>query len=415
MGTLSEAEAPDAEPPAWGAAISTAGSRWIWPAAAGALALGASAVTGWRLPQQIALSFLALLGICLIITWLGGALVWAEGAPSARIVQAGDRLIVRYRIHNRGPLPLPWIALQPQGLAALPVQAQLLALPPRAARTIEIALNCPSRGRRRAGGWTLRMGDPFGMFERVRSEAGRDEIVVYPRPLSLPDLTLPRAIGYTQARRGTALPQPSVTIRELRPYRPGDAPSRIHWLSTARLGALMVKEPEGEPASQAWVILDLRATQHYRDDEDEESVELAVSAARTVLDRLLGVRVPAGLLLAGATQMVQPDERLRQAEHLLETLACAAPGPGTLDEAIALVGERTGRPLGARRETVIAITPWIDDAWYEWLPALVHGGSRVLCMLLDTPGSGMDATLTAQAAGLRLRDVPVYRHSGRAG
>src|SRR5205807_10006573 len=120
--------------------------------------------------------------------------------------------------------------------------------------------------------------------------------------------------------------------------------------------------------------------------------------------------VAAGLLAVGTASMVGPDARRGEAERMLDVLALAAPGKGNVERDMRALRSLMGR----NRSTVIVVTPWADERWIRALPPLVHGGSTVLCILLDTPDSGADVALDAQAAALRASGVQVYRHTAWA-
>lgn len=411
------------------------GTRWSWPAVLALLTLGVGAASGWVLLLRISMVLLGLLALSLLVTVLNALALRAEGHPTAHRAVAGDRVTVRYTIHNRAPWPLPWILLEPHGLSYLPVQGQLVGVGPFGRRQIDVSLPCPQRGHWQAGGWALRTGDPFGFFERVRHGRGADTIVVYPRPLPLPGLGLPRPAGGGTARRGAPSPQPAATVREVRPYRPGDLPSRIHWLSTARLDTLMVKESEPEPAAHAWLILDLDEAVQYGEDAGD-SAELIVGAASALVSRLLHAHLATGLLVAGPDIVAYPDERRSQAEHLRELLAAVIPAPASVQDSLALLARRsrpTRGPItplawqqhlaapwpaaawGARGGIVVVLTPWADSRWSAALPVLARAGYSVVCALLDTPESGLEAVLADQAATLRAAGISVYRHTSWAG
>lgn len=393
--------------------MTTLAGRWSWPAFAAVLALGAGVATGWTLLQHIGVALAGVVLLCGAATMLSAAALAARGRSMMPTAVAGDRIVVRYVLRNRGIWPIAWALLEPHGFSDLPVEGQFVAVGPRARREIDVSLTCPRRGRWPAGGCNLRLGDPFGLFERARHVPGGDTVVVYPRPVSLPGLILPPPIGQAGSRYGTPDPQPSAAIREVRPYRPGDLPSRIHWLSSARLDTLMVKEPEGEPAAHAWLILDLEEAVQYGEDEGD-SAELVVGAACTVLRHLQRLRLPTGLLAVGPGTVIYPEERPGRHERLLAALATVATGPSGVQEGMRLLQRRAAFSPNARRGLVIVVTPWADGRWLACLPQLARAGATVLCALLETPDAGERAALDAQAAPLRAAGVRVYRHAAWA-
>jgi len=390
--------------------LSSVGSRWGWPFLAGIAALIGGSVGGWLPLERTGLALLGVVILCWLGTLLNLALVTAHGESAGATAVAGDRLIVRYTLRNRSPWPLAWAMLEPHGLSEVPVEGQFVALGPRQTRQIAVSLPCPRRGRWAAAGWTVHAGDPFGLFDRQRSRWDGETVIVYPRPVPLPALALPASLGAAGSRRGRPDPRPSAAIRELRPYRSGDPPSRIHWLSTARLDTLMVKEPEGEPMAQVWLLLDLQAAVQHGEDEGS-SAELIIGVACGLIDRLAGAAA-VGLLIAGPSTIVAPDGRHGRGhgERLRAALALTDTGDGTIEAAFDLARHTAaGQSLGGGQGTVIALTPWADGQWAAHLARLARGNA-VLCILLATPEGDAGEAHAAQAANLGRLGVRVYRH-----
>jgi uncharacterized protein (DUF58 family) len=339
--------------------------------------------------------------------------VIAQGALLSPAVMAGESVVVRYTVRNQALWPLAWVLLEPHGFALLPVEPQFIPLGPRCTREIDVQLVCPRRGYWPAGGWTLRAGDPFGLFERSTTRAGSTCLVVYPRPLPVPGLNLSEERGSRFARRGTATAFASAVVGEVRPYRPGDPPSRIHWLSSARLNRLVVKEPEGEPAAHAWLILDLREQVQYADDP-AASVEGVVGAACTVLHQLFRRRLATGLLTVGTSDVSYPDDRPDAYERLLGTLARAQPGTQDVERALQRVSRRTGYRLGGDRGTIVLIAPGITEQWAALLTQWARLGGAVVFLLIDMLHANQDDRLAAHATRLRAAGVRVHRCTSRA-
>jgi uncharacterized protein (DUF58 family) len=386
--------------------MTSLGGRWSWPAALSIIVLAAGYASGWHLLQRVGIGLLALLAVCLIATVATALALTAEGKPRGRAITAGEALVVTYTVRNRGLWPVVWTLLRPLGFSTLPVEGQLVALPWRGQRRLDVALPCPQRGRWAAGGSVLHVGDPFGFFERTRVRAGTDTITVFPRPIPLPGLQLPPLLGRGISPRGRPSPQPAATVREVRPYRAGDSPSRIHWLSTARHDALMVKEPEGEPAAHVWVVLDLDAGVQYGDFEGD-SAELLIGAASHLVRERLPSWVATGLLAIGAGTLVKPDSRREQTDRLLGALAVIVPGDGDVEHGLRALRST----FGTKRSTIIVLTPWANTRWSASLPILAQAGGNVICILLDTPDSERGGALDAQAVNLRAGGIQAYRHT----
>ena len=113
------------------------------------------------------------------------------------------------------------------------------------------------RGVHEASPVTLRSAAPFGVAERRRTLPVAGSTIVLPAviPLGpLPFLALdtdPERASRSVPRRGTG-PE-FLGIRE---YRPGDSPRHVHWPSTARTGAVMVRELEQERSRRLAIVID---------------------------------------------------------------------------------------------------------------------------------------------------------------
>jgi uncharacterized protein (DUF58 family) len=381
--------------------------RWPWPAALALVAFASGILSGWPLPGRIGLVLIGLLTACLLATLASAWALSARGAPLHRTAVAGDTLTVRYTLRNHAPWPVIWTVLHAQGIAEPVGETRLVAMPPRGRRQIDVSLPCAYRGNWPTGGWRLQTGDPFGLFGRTRAGRAAEMVLVYPRPLLLPGFTLPTLAGRGANPRGRAGTQPTAMVREVRPYQPGDVPSRIHWLSTARRGALMVREPEVEPAAQTWLVADLDAAVHLGEDA-EETIELVISATAHLVDRLERAHTPTGLLLAGPATLIPPSPHRDHADRLREALSLAAPASGDLGRALDRL------PSSARWGVILVITPWADARWSTRLAAVARAGGRAVCILLQTPEAVNSAALDAQATALDNLGVRVYRYRGWA-
>lgn len=125
---------------------------------------------------------------------------------------------------------------------------------------------------------------PFGFFRFSRPLAGKPAITVFPRifPLELPWLD--------SSRRGARSPMERKGQGEeflrLREYVPGDHPHHVHWKTSARLDALMVREFTAlDEARYCVAFVPVRPA-----GRKEAEFELLVSAAASLCVRFEAMR-----------------------------------------------------------------------------------------------------------------------------
>lgn len=155
---------------------------------------------------------------------------------------------------------------------------------------------------------------PFGLFTACRDLPFAAEIVTGP------------AIADAFAARTASAAAPSAdAIGDLRPFRAGDAPSRVHWKATARRGAPVVKQPDAE-REPAVIVVDRRVDPAALDAAlAPAAIELA--ASRTTARRFR-------LRSQGADLAVAPHEDPEPVQRWLATVAALPPdAPPPLDAA----------------------------------------------------------------------------------
>lgn len=137
-------------------------------------------------------------------------------------------------------------------------------------------------------------GDPFGLAHSVATFGAATPMVVWPKTYALSVGGLfGNAIGV-----GTNL-TPSADDATLRAYLPGDDLRRIHWPTSARRGAPMIRENENRGVSPVQVLLDpkiLREPKH---------AEWALSHIASIACAALEAGHPVRILGAGLPEYVE--------------------------------------------------------------------------------------------------------------
>ncbi len=368
------------------------------------VALGFALVSGSWLLYRLGYALLLVVALGYVWTRLSLRGLEVEVDRHTDRVQEGESIVEEVTLSNRSAWPSSWVEVDdPTELPGHQARF-VVSLGARQRRFRRITTRCERRGVFAIGPVRVRTGDPFGFFRAERSFGFPDRVLVYPRPMALTNFEVPAANlpGDGRFRRRTHYVTPnSAGVRQ---YVAGDSFNRIHWRSTARLGDLMVKLFELDPASDVWVALDLdEAVQAGEGDEstEEVSVRIAASVARAFL---VGQRAVGYLAFGESLDMVEPDRGEQQLTRILESLAMArAVGQVTLADLLYGEGRRFGR-----HTTLVAITSSADEEWVTAMQSLLQRGVKVAAVYLepetfDHPDSSLMVFGAIMAA-----DLPTY-------
>ncbi len=332
------------------------------------IAVAAAACGGaWLLgyPELAVLGSAAALAVVSALAWVRPVPrlhVQREIAPAK--VARGDPAIGMLTITNSGRGTRPGLpgtrALTAAALRAAdscagePVSVRLPPLAPGKATTVGYRLPTGRRGAVVVGPLRVERSDPFGLARRVREFGGRRTLLVRPRTVALPIPPSGRDHHLEGPISDTA-PAGAVTFRALRDYVPGDDLRHVHWKSSARTGALMVRQLVDASLPQTTVVVDLRAGRY-----GAARLELALDAAASVAVAAAGRGFPVQVL-AGARCAVRSTGGRDAADAILDALALAEPardGEETFaidairavragGSLVAVAGELTAAELGA--------------------------------------------------------------------
>src|SRR6478672_7572985 len=205
---------------------------------------------------------------------------------------SGDSVVMHLTISNRSLLPTGSLMLEDQ----LPNQMRgnarfvLDGLFSRESRTVSYRMPHLPRGRYRAGPLHIRLTDPFHLVDVRRSFTATSEIVVSPIVDRLRGVEPPRSMDVGDNAGSHSIGARGADDASTREYRTGDDLRKIHWRSSARTGALMVRQEERPWQGKLSVLLALRSAAHVdvlstdrgHDERLRSSLEWAVSAAASI-------------------------------------------------------------------------------------------------------------------------------------
>ncbi len=332
-------------------------------------------------------------------------------------VHAGQAVTVHLTITNRALLRTGALMLEDSLPERVAGKARFVidSLAGHEARPVSYRIPGLGRGRYRVGPLQMRLSDPFGLIDLTRSFTTTSEFLVAPVVERLPAGEPPRSDDRGDNAGSRSVGAHGADDQSTREYRTGDDLRKIHWRSSARTGALMVRQEERPWQGHNTVLLDTRSAAHagapHTDDPDAEtdlrltnSFEWAVSAVASIGTHALLAGRKLSLVGDTATaERLRFGDPTRLTNHLAEVHELTHPELGPAVEVLR---------RAARDSTLIAVLGRLDPTALRAL-ADAHARGRsspAFAMLLDvdswaTPVHGDDlppvaAQLHASAAVL---------------
>ncbi|MBV9120097.1 MAG: DUF58 domain-containing protein [Chloroflexi bacterium] len=372
-------------------------------AAATILLLFAKAVP-WQPLFQLALGLYALAGLSL--AWIASSL-WGMNfnrPTPVRRGQVGQVIHDAFELANRSLLPKLGMEIRDHSTLPGHHASSVINIKPRRREDGAVDSLSELRGAYTLGPTGAAVCDPFGLFCIERRIGPASDLLIYPETVDLDNFSVPGSLitEGTRMRRRTQLQTQDPA--GARPYVYGDSMRRIHWLSSAHTGQLMVKEYEFTPAADIWIFLDLqRSVQAGAGIHSTE--EYAVTAAASIAAHYLHAGRMVGVVTSGRARLALPAERgERQIIRMLEMLAVVhADGKMPLHELLWTERHRLGRT-----STAVIVTPSTDEHWAGVLAQIQHSGTRTAAVLVEPATFGPAAAATMQVAALSSAAVPTF-------
>jgi len=297
--------------------------------------------------------------------------------------QVGDRLEERFTLTNEFLLPATSVTVQDH--SDLPDHHASVATGVDGASTSQwkIQSQCTRRGVYTLGGTTLETGDPFGVYSLILEDPTSSTLAVMPPVVSLPKFHIASSGWAGEGRTNPRSLEETINASHTREMAPNDPMKFIHWKSTARHNKFFVRQFEGTPAGDWWILLDLHKDSQLGegwDSTEEHGVILASSLAARGLDE----EYPVGLAVNGnEPAWIVPRRNENQNRALLKALAVAEPSTLGIRDYI----KRIGQTIGSRSSLLI-ITANVQTNWAESLLPLMWRGVMPTVFLLDPVSFG---------------------------
>lgn len=269
--------------------------------------------------------------------------------------------------------------------------------------TISTQIDTPIRGVFQVGPATAVRQDPLGMFRRARTDNTLRTLYVHPRIVTVPSSSA-GLIRDLDGNPTATIVDSDIAFHAIRPYMRGDAQRHIHWKSTAKTGALMVKQFEETRRSRLALLLGTAETEFANDDE----FELAISVAGSLGVQAIADGRETEVLVSPTRADTQRanDRRVKSLStatprSLLDTLTTlmAAQGTTTLDH----VGSRAAQ--SRQNASLVVLVVGSPVSYRELRSAAVPFGpdARVVAIICDPssePGARTIGDLTILRVGV---------------
>lgn len=286
-------------------------------------------------------------------------------------------------VRRQGWVPAPWVEVR--DLSQIPDYQ-----PGRVISVGNEVVRWKARGVYRRRGWmafgptSLRVREPFGLFDREVKLMQRTSILVYPRVRPIPDLLTSSAQQVGNSPSFGAWADYPPETGGVRDYTTGDSFGRIHWALSARHGRLMSKTFEQPLTTDLWILLDLDRNVHSGEGE-ESTVEYAVSLAASMASQVHSRGRQVGLIANDAKgTLLEPHRAVRQDRLILDYLAVAqADGRTPLTQTLAWDKIRR-----LPRRAIAVITPSADPEWVRLLQSVRGRRSTLIVFYLDVASFG---------------------------
>lgn len=272
-----------------------------------------------------------------------------------------------------------------------PLRARVTRAPRRV--TVTYSVQAARRGRWPLGPLVVTRGDPFGVVRTSATLGEQAEVSVWPAVVPLP--TPSDVLVGEPDRVALGARSPSTDDASLRDYREGDDLRRVHWSSSARKGALMVRSDERAGMRPVSVLLDLPA----RAASLEWSISLAASMSLAMLDGGHPVRLVSGGTAAASPLGFVHDRSGPGARSALldRTIDLEAPRSAVQGEAALVSAAHLLHTTEAGGEIVLAV---LGPLGASARAALAHVADNALAWAVvraDTPAQEAEAEHTIKA------------------
>ena len=317
--------------------------------------------------------------------------------------QVGDRLEERFTLTNSFSLPATWVTLHDHSTLPDHHASVATGVDGSSISQWKVSTRCTRRGVYTLGGTSLETGDPLGIYTLTLEDHTSSVLAVMPPVVPLPKFHILSGGWAGDGKSTPRLLEESINASHTREMTPNDPMRWIHWKSTARLDKLYVRQFEGMPAGDWWILLDLDREASLGtgwESTEEHSVVLAASLAVQGLDE----EHPVGLAVNGKDpSWTVPRRNEYQQRALLKELAVASSSGLNLRNYL----RRIGPSLGSR-SSLLVLTANANPEWTESLVPLMWRGIMPTVFVLDPVTFGGTMVTRPIHDALQMMNIPCH-------
>jgi len=317
--------------------------------------------------------------------------------------QVGDHLEERFTLKNPFMLPATWVTIHDHSTLVDHHTSIATGVDGAGTSQWHILTQCTRRGVYTLGGTTLETGDPFGIYTITLEDPTSSTLAVMPPVLSLPKFQILSNGWAGESKPARHSLEETINASHPREMAPSDPMRLIHWKTTARQGKFFVRQFEGTPAGDWWIVLDLHKGSQVGvgwDSTEEHGIILSSSLAAQGLNE----DHPVGLAINGnEPDWLPPRRNEYQLRSLLKALAVASPSEMHLKDYL----RRAGQSLSSHCSLLI-ITACADMEWAQSLLPLMWRGIVPTIFLLDPISFGGSAEPNAISETLQFMGVACH-------
>jgi len=324
--------------------------------------------------NMLLLVFAAMAGPFVVNGWitfnmLQGLRVHRSPPPRA---MATELFSVEITLENRSTLLSAWMMSVLDelysGAASIASSVLFVRVPPKESQVGYYQLRLPKRGRYEFGPLRVSTRYPLGLIERSLVVRESATMLVYPRIGRLAPTFKRQMLG---ANEQVEVPQSRFGVFDdefhtLREYRAGDNPRAIHWRTSARRGALIVREYQQNREHNLLIVIDLSGAKPEYAAQTESVLSLALTLATEYRRDCRGGHLT---ILCGGRDPFRWEATAMATgmDALLDWLAVVEPAP---DEHFALLArEVLDQVEVGTRVAVVSTRPQAAAPWGRTAPS----------------------------------------------